>query len=92
MSDYLTPAETVHGDREDAYIVDVLAQAATNEASLITAMRLGEPADVVHSWVDRLYDQLRARLTPEQRLRAVILLLQDEAEETADKLIAAVTR
>lgn len=74
MPDHRTPGEI------DARIQAVLDQAVLDGGSLMAAIDLGEPADVVEMWNDRLYDGLRANLVDvdvrgDERLRAIVLLL-----------------
>jgi hypothetical protein len=88
-TNYRSPEEYAEGDVEDAYIRDVLGQAMANCTSLLAAMQLREPPHVVDEWCDALYDDLRDSLTPEQRIRAVILMIQLDAEQAAKTLTTA---
>lgn len=96
MSEHRTPEET---DERDDRIKAVLDQAVKDGGSLMAAIDLGEPAEVVDLWIDRLYDGLRnnllddiddetdERLRGDERLRAIVLLLTDRiAVESASIL------
>jgi len=78
MPDYRTPEEDRADDERDARIRVVLDQAITDGASCKAAMVLGEPQDVVELWIDRVWDGLRDGLEPEDRIAAIILLLNEE--------------
>jgi hypothetical protein len=90
VSEHRTPEET---DERDARIKAVLDQAVKDGGSLMAAIDLGEPVDVVNLWLDRLYDGLRKNLVdendddicPDERLRAIVLLLTERiaAESTS---------
>jgi hypothetical protein len=96
MSEHRTPEET---DARDDRIKAVLDQAVKDGGSLMAAIDLNEPADVVELWIDRLYDGLRDNLTDDvedevdqrlrgdERLRAIVLLLTERiAAESASIL------
>lgn len=100
-SDYRTPDEEHATAEHDARVQAVLDQAVHDGVSLRMAVILGEPAQVVEQWIDRLWDGLREGLSEEpgdhptliqeDRLRAIVLLLQDRMEAGARALLAEVT-
>lgn len=90
MPEYRTPEEDRAQAAEDARIRAVLEDAVLDGASCLAAMALDEPADVVERWVDAVWDQLRAALTPEDRLRAIVLLLDERARTAAVDLLCPV--
>jgi hypothetical protein len=77
MSDYRTPEEDQQQEEQVARITQVLSQAISNAAYLKVAMHLREPQDVVELWVDKAWDGLRDQLDGEDRLAAILLLLDD---------------
>ena len=89
MSEHRTPDETAE---RDARIKAVLDQAVRDGGLLMAAVDLGEPQDVVDLWIERLYGGLRSNLVdetgdgicPDERLRAIVLLLTERINtETA---------
>ena len=97
MTGYRSPDEDRATCARDTRIRAVLDQAHHDTVSLLAAITLGEPATVVEQWVDRLYDNLRdnlhdlpcrrGRLEQEDRLRAIVLLLCDQAAADTDQLL-----
>lgn len=87
MTEYRSPEQHRASLEQDARIQAAFKQAITDGGSLMAAIQLGEPADVVEMWIDRLYDGLRANLSDdrppvadllqEDRLAAIVLLLTD---------------
>jgi hypothetical protein len=86
MGDYRTPAQEAEDAQHRARIQPILNQARDNGASLFAAMELGEPAEVVETWVDRLWDGLRDQLNDEDRLLAIVMLIQSQALRAARRL------
>ena len=81
MSEHRTPDETAE---RDARIKAVLDQAVRDGGLLMAAVDLGEPQDVVDLWIERLYGGLRSLvdetddgICPDERLRAIVLLLTE---------------
>lgn len=65
----------------------IFADAETAYASVLLADRLGEPDAVIEAWIDQLYNNLRAALGPEDRLRAVVYLLRCRAERRSRRTL-----
>lgn len=96
MSEYRTPDEDRASAELDDRIKAVLDQAVKDGGSLMAAIDLGEPAEVVEMWINRLYNGLRVleddretgnQLRGDERLRAIVLLLTDRiAVESASIL------
>lgn len=100
MSDYRTPEEWQAAHDDDARIQAVLDQAVADGVSLMLAMHLREPEEVVDLWVDALWDGLRDNLQDDRpddeyglrrddRLRAIILLLHDRIDRQAREQLEA---
>lgn len=97
MSDYRTPAEYQATAEHEARVQRVLNQAVTDGASLLAAIALGEPADVVERWVDAYWNGLRDSLrrdTPcsgglllDDRLTAITLLLKPRIDAEYDAIL-----
>lgn len=68
----------------------VLDRAIENQAMWILSDHLGVDADGCEAWIDRLYNELRDALTPEDRLRAIVLLLAPSAQERAEQALSSV--
>lgn len=85
-----TPAEQEANADLDTYVAGVLDLAVADYASWLAADHLDEPPEVCERWIDTLWDNLRTRLGGEQRLRAILLLLESRAVVQADRLLAAV--
>lgn len=78
------PAEDV----DDAHIRAVLGDTFATLTSLLAAMTLNEDPTVIEAWVNRAYDHVRQGLTDEQRIRAILLLIQPEATERVKQLLS----
>jgi hypothetical protein len=91
MTDYRTPDEW----REQAAHIDrintILDQAVADAASVAAAQYFGEPAETVNLWVDRVWDGLRDSLDPEDRLQAILVLLEPRILRSRDSLLAGAT-
>jgi len=88
LYDYRPADEIAMMQAADARIETVLDETLASITSLQTAMELDEPGDVIELWTDRIWNGLRERLDPEQRLRAIILLLGSDAGSLSDRLAA----
>jgi hypothetical protein len=104
VPEYRTPEEEQQSLSQRDRVQRVLDQAAKDAVSVLTAMELGEPEDVVDAWVNRLWDGLRDNLSDdnpddpcsrlradEDRLLAIIMLLEDAARREARAIVTAVT-
>jgi hypothetical protein len=105
MPDYRTPEEERAQDEQAARIRRVLDQATRDGGSLFVAIHLGEPQDVIERWTNRVWDGLRRGLSDnhpqredcpmlvpdEDRLAAIVLLLEPRAKTVADQVIAGMT-
>jgi len=99
---YRTPDEVRAQHKHDTYVRGVLDQAVRDGASLVVAMLLDEPAEVVERWINALWDGLRDgladerdrvghhRLRMEDRLTAIVLLLHDRIQAEATQVLRAV--
>lgn len=100
MTEYRRPDEEQAQTEHDAQVRQVLERAVHDGASLLVAMDLGEPTDVVECWVNALWNGLRdnlsddrpdrAGLKTEDRLLAIAILLQDRMQAEADAVLRAV--
>jgi hypothetical protein len=103
MSEYRSPEEDQLQDEDHARINAVLDQAVIDGGSLFAAMKLKEPQDVIELWCDRLWGGLRdglvdgrkrcpeAPLLPrEDRLSAIVMLLEDRMFAESKKVLDAV--
>lgn len=102
MNEYRSPEENQLQDEDHERISAVLDQAVTDGASLFAAMKLEESQDVIELWVDRMWNGLRdglvdgrerwpeAPLVPrEDRLSAIVMLLEDRMWAESRKVLAA---
>jgi hypothetical protein len=100
-SGYRTPDEKLLQEMHRARVRTVLDAARADAASIVAAMVLGESTAVVNAWVDRLWNGLRDNLSDnhpadplstlrvtEDRLLAIVMLLEDQARATARALVA----
>lgn len=90
MSEYRTPEERREEDELDARIEGVLQQAVRDGGACKVAMTLGEPPGVVEQWIDRMWDGLRGSLDDEERLRAIVVLLDKRIDREADEILRSV--
>lgn len=104
MPDYRTPEEDRAAIAQEARIRQVLDQAVTDGASLLVAMEMGEPQDVMELWTDRLWNGLRAglvdgrpapadcpNLLPEDdRIAAIVRLLEPTIQAKAKDILRGV--
>jgi hypothetical protein len=97
---YRRPDEEQAQSQHEAEVREVLDQAVHDGASCMTAMLLGEPADVVNRWSDAVWDGLRDNLSDdrpsragqkiEDRLTAIVMLLTDRMRAEAAEILAGV--
>jgi hypothetical protein len=90
MSTERTPEEDRANDAARAAVAKVLEQAHRDLVSWNVAEALDEPPTVCEAWLDRLWDGLRDVLDGEQRLLAIVLLLEPRAIAEADRILAKV--
>jgi len=93
--EYRTPDEYHAHNVQRARIRLILDNAISDGAMVKTAICLAEPAHVVDLWVDRLWNRLRDALTDdirgcEDRLAAIILLLEDRMSADAAELLQTI--
>ncbi len=100
MNEYRTPEEQQQQAEREARVRGVLDQAVHNGASLVAAMAYGGAPEVVERWCDALWDGLRDGLTDrppapgelasagEDRLTAIVLLLEDRIEAERVRIMA----
>lgn len=98
--DYRTPEEQQATTEHDARVRQVLDQALADGVSCRMAILLGEPPEVVEHWVNAIWNGLRvglsdsqpdrAGLIQEDRLCAIVLLLEDRMDEHARAILAEV--
>lgn len=92
MTTHRSPDDTAE---RDTRIKAVLDQAVRDGGCLMAAVDLGEPQDVIDLWITRLYGGLRDNLVdetgddicPDERLRAIVLLLTRRINTEAASII-----
>jgi hypothetical protein len=72
----------------DQQVRDVLWRCRDNITTYVAAEMLDPGTDHEHL-IKLIYDELRAELEPEERLRAIVLLLQLRARRDAWRLVTA---
>jgi hypothetical protein len=97
MPEYRTPEEGRASIEQDGRVRAVLDKATHDGASLMVAMRLGEPADVVARWIDAVWNGLRDGLPEgeldhptlrlDDRLTAIVMLLEDRMDAESQKVL-----
>jgi hypothetical protein len=100
VSEYRTPEEDQAQAAQKIRVRLVLDQAVQDGVSCKVAMLLGEPADVVEQWTNAIWNTLRDGLSDanpergtlmiEDRLAAIVLLLEDRMEREANAVIRSV--
>jgi hypothetical protein len=100
VSEYRTPEEDQATAAQEVRVRLVLDRAVQDGASCIVAILLGEPADVVERWTNAIWDGLREGLSDanphrgtlmiEDRLAAIVLLLEDRMNREAHKVIDSI--
>jgi vacuolar-type H+-ATPase subunit E/Vma4 len=84
MPEYRTPEEEAQTSIKRARIQASLDKAMRNATSVLTAMGLDESPEVVDMWVDKLWNELRQQLSDEERLTAIVMLIQSAARDQAE--------
>lgn len=97
MPEYRTPEEDQDQLEHQARVRAVLDQAVRDGASLMAAMDLDEPPQVVERWINAVWDGLRKSLSDnhprqagarqEDRLMAIVLLLTGRMSDEADAIL-----
>jgi hypothetical protein len=100
VSEYRTPEEDQARAAQEVRVRLVLDQAIQNGVSCKVAMMLDEPADVVEQWTNTIWNTLREGLSDanprrgtlmiEDRLAAIVLLLEDRMDREAHKVVDSV--
>lgn len=100
MTEYRTPSENEAQQEHETRVRAVLDHAIRDGASLVAAMQLDEAPEVVERWVDTFHDGLRDNLSDdgpdvaglrlEDRIAAIVLLLEPQIEAAARELLAEV--
>jgi hypothetical protein len=100
VSEYRTPEEDQARAAQEVRVRLVLDQAIQNGVSCKVAMMLDEPADVVERWTNTIWNTLRDGLSDanprrgtlmiEDRLAAIVLLLEDRMDREAHKVVDSV--
>lgn len=81
------PTQPVEAEIFDtATVRAALDELVVNFAWTQRAINGNEPVEVVQRWTDKMYDTLRARLSREQLLFAVAMLVHDDAAALAEQL------
>lgn len=83
---YNTPEKMRADDRRRARVKPVLAQAIADTRMLFVAMQLDAEPDVYDLWSERIKRGL-CRLTPEDRITAIIMLIEGHAEHQAMHMV-----
>lgn len=86
MNVYGTPEQQAAYERQREDVSAALDEAVHNGAFLLTAMDLNEDPAVVERWIDTVWNNLRDRLDEEDRLVAVVMLLEPQIEQAAQRL------
>lgn len=92
MATERTPRERAVHNRRLKHVRAVIDDITSVLTSWMLAEELDEPADVCEHWVNAMWDGLRERLNCEDRLLAILVLLEDDARRDADRLLSAVKR
>lgn len=90
MATERTPEENRDNEADRRRVEAVIRQARTDLVSWQVAEQLDEPAEVCERWVNRIWDGLRDGLSPEDRVLAIVSLIEVSASEEADRLVRAV--
>lgn len=97
MTEYRTPKEDRDQLKHEARVRAVLDQAVRDGASLMAAMDLDEPPQVVERWINAVWNGLRKSLSDnhpgqagarqEDRLMAIVVLLSERMSDEADAIM-----
>jgi hypothetical protein len=90
MATERTPEELVSQALDEAYVEHVLAQAVENYASWKYAETADLDPDTCERWINNLWNELRDNLDGEQRLHAIILLIEPAATRRFHELTGGV--
>lgn len=81
MATERTPEELTDDAIKKQHVRNVLAAATENYASWIYAEKTDLDPDTCERWINTIWDELRDCLDDEQRLRAILLLLEPAAKQ-----------
>jgi hypothetical protein len=87
MSTERTPEEIEANEAARTAVEAVLEQAHRDLTSWNVAEALDESPTVCEAWLDRLWNGLRDNLSAEQRLEAIVLLLEPRAIAEANQIL-----
>lgn len=87
MATERTPEEARRDSEDKARVAAVIDRAVADLAAWRCADELDEPPAVCEQWVDAIWDGLRDNLSSEDRLLAIIQLIQPKADATAYRLL-----
>ena len=80
-------AELAGQAAEDERLEALLEATLDDLVSFCAVEQLDEHPDVCEAWVDRVWDNARARLTHDDAIAAVLMLLNDDACARARELL-----
>jgi hypothetical protein len=86
MATERTPEELVSQALDEAYVEHVLVQAVENYASWKYAETADLDPDTCERWINKVWNELRDNLDGEQRLRAILLLIEPAARQRHEEL------
>lgn len=86
MSDYRTADEIAATTQLDQLLNRALDRATDDLASLFYLMESGAEARLVEEWINRVHDGVRDSIVAEERVRAIVLQIEPEAERRARKM------
>jgi hypothetical protein len=89
MATERNPEDLAQDAVNETYIRGVLAATVEDYASWVVAEESDLDPDACERWVNNVWNNLRAALDDEQRLRAILLLLTDRANQRARVLMAS---
>lgn len=89
MATERTPQERAANRASEVEINAVIAQAVENYASWIVSDTTDLDPATCENWINTIWNTLREALTPEQRLRAILLLIHDRADARARDILSS---
>lgn len=76
MHEYRTPDEEAKQEQTREHIRAVLSEVIESGASLFFMMETNEEPELVELWIDKLWNTLRHNLDGEERMQAILMLLE----------------